>query len=64
MERQHTSEISTPIAESEPIADPDRLDSQRQEVDRLLQAADEIFDSINAIDAEEYLLRNRQTGGQ
>lgn len=42
----------------------DHLNEVRSEVDGLYNAADHIFDSINNIQAQEYLEQNLQTGGQ
>jgi hypothetical protein len=42
----------------------DSLDQQRCDVDDLLQAADHIFDSMNGLQAHQYLEQNLQTGGQ
>lgn len=40
------------------------LNELRNEVDGLLNAADHIFDSINNIQAQQYLEQNLQTGGE
>jgi len=40
------------------------LDQQRREIDELLQAADHVFDSMNSLQAHQYLEQNLQTGGQ
>ena len=42
----------------------DGLTQHRSEVDRLLQASDHVFDSINNLHAQNYLHQNLQTGGQ
>ncbi len=40
------------------------IDDQRREIDRLLRASDQVFDSINHVEAHQYLEQNLQTGGQ
>ena len=40
------------------------FDQQRQEIDGLLQASDRMFDSIDNLQAQQYLQQNLQTGGQ
>jgi|CXWL01.1.fsa_nt_gi hypothetical protein len=42
----------------------DGLDQLRGEVDELLRASDNLFDSINNLHAQQYLEQNIQTGGQ
>ena len=40
------------------------LEQLRSEVDGLLRASDHVFDSINNLHAQDYLVQNLQTGGQ
>jgi hypothetical protein len=40
------------------------LDEVRADVDGILDAADQILDSIRPLNAEDYLQQNRQRGGQ
>jgi hypothetical protein len=40
------------------------LDALRADVGGILDAADRILDSIRPLNAEDYLLQNRQRGGQ
>ena len=64
MQRERTYENDRQrTSDDGPLAG-DNLDQQRSEVDQLLQAADQVFDSINNLHAQQYLEQNLQTGGQ
>lgn len=41
-----------------------RLDQRRGEVNAMLLAADQLLDSLNNLNAQQYLEQNLQTGGQ
>ena len=51
-----------PHAEQPP--DSDQLSNLRQQCEQLLDAADQMLDSIRLEDAERFLNSNRQRGGQ
>ena len=64
MRRERTSDDDRFQNSDDRPAGGDGLDRQRAEVDGLLQSADEVFDSINNLHAQQYLQQNVQTGGQ
>lgn len=57
-----TTERTTPQRTPEPTGD--ELESVRTEVDRIVSAANGVFDRLRATNSEEFLSRSRQTGGQ
>ena len=64
MERERSFENDRrPTSADHPSGDDD-LDQQRDEIDDLLRASDHVFDSINNLNAQQYLEQNLQTGGQ
>jgi len=64
MERERISELDQRRTLSDGPLGNDDLDQQRVEVDALLRASDQVFDSINNLHAQQYLEQNLQTGGQ
>jgi hypothetical protein len=65
MERQQT--VQRPVAQhggGGPGPGDNDLDALRADVGGILDAADRILDSIRPLNAEDYLLQNRQRGGQ
>ncbi|NND97841.1 MAG: hypothetical protein HKN47_10990 [Pirellulaceae bacterium] len=66
MEREQSFETD-PIQHGhavDPSSDADGLQQQREEINDLLQSADEHFDSITNLFSHGYLQQNFQTGGQ
>ena len=64
MERQHRFEDDRFLTSGDGPPSGDSLDQQRGEIDGLLRASDLVFDSINNLQAQQYLEQNLQTGGQ
>ena len=64
MERQRSLENDRRRTSADDPSDADDLDQQRADVDELLRASDHMFDSINNLQAQQYLEQNLQTGGQ
>jgi hypothetical protein len=63
MERERT--IARPAAGGGgPAPEGDVVEQVRNEADGILSAADRILDSLKPLNAEDYLLQNRQRGGQ
>jgi hypothetical protein len=64
MQRQRSFNDDRPRTTADGSSDGDCLEQQRAEVDELLRATDQVFDSINNLQAQQYLEQNLQTGGQ
>lgn len=64
MERQRSHENDRLRVLSDDPSGDDNLDQHREEVDALLRASDQVFDSIDNLHAGQYLEQNLQTGGQ
>ena len=64
MERERFSQHDRSRTSGSGPAGDGGLDQLRGEVDELLRASDDVFDSINNLHAQQYLEQNIQTGGQ
>jgi hypothetical protein len=64
MEREHPIQRSTPAGGGGPEPEADGLEQLRLESGEILEAMDRILDSVQVVNPEEYLQRNRQHGGQ